>query len=116
MSGKPSLGSLSLKPTPSAAGIPEVDSPSPILIDMGSHILEGVSAEDMAGLAGPLAPSIVGIRLAQIVTRALAPRALLLPPLKTARQVGQKKQHTMPLSQWCLECWDAECRLIQRHH
>jgi hypothetical protein len=70
---------------------------------MGSHILEGVSAEDMAGLAGPLAPAIVGIRLAQIVTRALAPRALLLPPLKTARQVGQDKQgSTVLLWQWFL--------------
>lgn len=54
---------------------------APLLIDMGSHWVEGIQP---AGTASAL----VGIRITQIVSRELSPRTQHFPALHTARQVG----------------------------
>lgn len=60
-----------------------------MVIDLGSHWLDGLGNAAMLPGSNPTA-ALQGIRLTQIVTRQLAPRAAHFPPLATARQVGLK--------------------------
>jgi hypothetical protein len=59
----------------------------PMVIDLGSHWLDGLGNAGLPG--GNPTAALQGIRLTQIVTRQLAPRATHFPPLSTARQVGR---------------------------
>lgn len=58
----------------------------PMVIDLGSHWLDGLANAIIPG--GNPTAALQGVRLTQIVTRQLAPRAAHFPPLATARQVG----------------------------
>jgi hypothetical protein len=57
----------------------------PMVIDLGSHWLDGFGNAIMPG--GNPTAALQGVRLTQIVTRQLAPRAAHFPALATARQV-----------------------------
>jgi hypothetical protein len=55
-----------------------------MVIDLGSHWLEGLASSVVPGSP---AMALQGVRLTQIVTRRLAPRAAHFPALATQRQV-----------------------------
>ena len=55
----------------------------PMVIDMGAHWLDGLQPLSQVNNPGAL----MGLRLTQVVPRALAPRAAKAPPLKTLREV-----------------------------
>jgi len=57
----------------------------PMVIDLGAHWLDGLGNALLPG-SNPTA-ALQGVRLTQIVTRQLSPRAAHFPPLNTARQV-----------------------------
>lgn len=57
-----------------------------MVIDLGSHWLDGLSNNAVMPGSNPTA-MLQGVRLTQIVTRQLAPRAAHFPPLATSRQV-----------------------------
>jgi len=60
-------------------------STSPIVLDMGSHLLDKTSPQGRSrSFAGSY---VVGVRLAQVVTRQLAPRAARFLSIKSVRQV-----------------------------
>jgi hypothetical protein len=56
-----------------------------MVIDLGSHWLEGLGS---SMILGSPAVALQGVRLTQIVTRRLAPRAAHFPALATQRQVS----------------------------
>jgi hypothetical protein len=56
----------------------------PMVIDLGSHWLDGLASSVVPGSP---AMALQGVRLTQIVTRRLAPRAAHFPALATQRQV-----------------------------
>jgi hypothetical protein len=63
-----------------------------MVIDLGSHWLDGINGH--AALPGGNATAALqGIRLTQISTRQLSPRAAHFPPLATARQVRSQLTH-----------------------
>lgn len=55
-----------------------------MVIDLGSHWMDGLGS---SAVLGSPAIALQGVRLTQIVTRRLAPRAAHFPALATQRQV-----------------------------
>ena len=57
----------------------------PMVIDLGSHWLDGLGNAVLGG--GNPTAALQGVRLTQITTRQLSPRAAHFPPLSTSRQI-----------------------------
>jgi hypothetical protein len=74
-----------------------------MVIDLGSHWLEGIGNAGMPG-TNPTA-ALQGVRLTQIVTRQLAPRAVHFPPLSTMRQVRCDAAPEPPKLAWSVQLW-----------
>jgi hypothetical protein len=72
-----------------------------MVIDLGSHWLEGIGNAGMPG-TNPTA-ALQGVRLTQIVTRQLAPRAAHFPPLSTMRQVSCDAAPEPPKPAWSVQ-------------
>jgi hypothetical protein len=72
-------------PAAAAAAAIQDNEHIPMVIDLGSHWLEGLASSIVPGSP---AMALQGVRLTQIVTRRLAPRAAHFPSLATQRQVS----------------------------
>jgi hypothetical protein len=79
-----------------------------MVIDLGSHWLDGLGI-----MPGNPTLALQGVRLTQIVTRQLAPRAAHFPPLNTPRQIYPSFFQVGPAAgdaqriDWCALAWGA---------
>ncbi|WIA37804.1 hypothetical protein OEZ86_014669 [Tetradesmus obliquus] len=71
-------------PAAAAAAAIQDNEHIPMVIDLGSHWMDGLGS---SAVLGSPAIALQGVRLTQIVTRRLAPRAAHFPALATQRQI-----------------------------
>ncbi|WIA17584.1 hypothetical protein OEZ85_014409 [Tetradesmus obliquus] len=71
-------------PAAAAAAAIQDNEHIPMVIDLGSHWMDGLGS---SAVLGSPAIALQGVRLTQIVTRRLAPRAVHFPALATQRQI-----------------------------
>jgi hypothetical protein len=86
-------------PAAAAAAAIQDNEHIPMVIDLGSHWLEGLASSVVPGSP---AMALQGVRLTQVVTRRLAPRAAHFPVLATQRQVSLAIYFDTPSVFWSL--------------